>query len=355
MVVGARAVAHRVVVCDTGAVAVRACVVAGVADRVRASVIVSGVTGSVVLVLSDTVAMARVVRVLLVGVAVAMAVPTVASMATVAVAWAAVARAAVTVAVATVAIAVATVAIAAMAVTTVAVVVVASGGRRQVFTNNTARQSGDSSLEVGRAIGESVIDLVLVSIGSLHEDFKPTAHDRGRARQVDQDVVLNVGLVGRSDTLLSDCCTVSGGLLDSCNSLDPAALRVLEWVRATVLVKLSQRSPLLAHVVALLCFISSVLEHLGVVGGVCSFALGDDVTVLSEDGLVGRSGLVSGAKRSASDVGEPLHGGGLAWRLSELVEPLVDRSVIARCGYRVGERCLSLDASGVAGSELGLL
>ena len=202
MVVGARALAHRVVVCDTGAVAVRACVVAGVADRVRASVIVSGVTGSVVLVLSDTVAMARVVRVLLVGVAVAMAVPTVASMATVAVAWAAVARAAV--ARAAVTVAVATVAIAAIAVTTVAVVVVASGGRRQVFTNNTAGQSGDSSLEVGRAIGESVIDLVRVSIGSLREDFKPTAHDRGRARQVDQDVVLNVGLVGRSDTLLSD-------------------------------------------------------------------------------------------------------------------------------------------------------
>ena len=34
VVVGARAVAHRVVVCDTGAVAVRACFVAGVADRV---------------------------------------------------------------------------------------------------------------------------------------------------------------------------------------------------------------------------------------------------------------------------------------------------------------------------------
>ena len=304
--------------------------------------VVSGVTGSVVLVLSDTVAMARVVRVLLVGVAVAMAVavPTVAR--------AAVARAAVTVAVATVAIA-------AIAVTTVAVVVVASGGRRQVFTNNTTGQSGDSSLEVGRAIGESVIDLVLVSIGSLHEDFQPTAHDRGRARQVDQDVVLDVGLVGRSDTLLSDCNTVSGGLLDSCDSLDPAALRVLEWVSATVLVKLSQRSPLLAHVVALLCFISSVLEHLGVVGDVCCFALGDDVSVLSQDDLVGRSGLSSGAKRSASDVGEPLHGGGLAWRLSELVEPLVDRSVIVHCECSVGSRCLSLDASGVAGSELGLL
>ena len=144
-------------------------------------------------------------------------------------------------------------------------------------------------------------------------------------------------------------------MLDCCDSLDPAALRVLEWVRATVLVKLSKRSPLLAHVVALLCFISSVLEHLGVVGDVCSFALGDDVSVFSEDDLVGRSGLVSGAKRSASDVGEPLHGGGLAWRLSELDEPLVDRSVIVHCGYSVGGWCLSLDASGVAGSELGLL
>lgn len=334
VVVTAGAVAHRVVMLHAGAVAVRASVVARVAYWIRALDIVARVAGSVMTMISNALSVARIVSVLLVRVAVAMAM---------AMTITSVARASVTVAT--------------VAVTIVAIVVVAHGSRWRVLTNNAAGLNGESSLKVGGVIGEFVFNLVCVSIRCLLENFQTTAHDGGWARKVDQDVVLDVAAISGGNTLLTDSPGVSICLLDSCDNLDSAALRILEWVRATVLVLLSERSPLFAHLIALLGFITGVLEHQNVVGDVRSFACRDHVSEFSEDRLIVCSSLVVSwiCKIRVSYVGEPFHSGRFAWCLSELVEPLSLGSVIVCCitGI-VGHRRLSLDTSGVATSELSL-
>ena len=202
--------------------------------------------------------------------------------------------------------------VATVTVTTIAIVVVAHGGRWLVLTNNAAGLGFKSSLEVGGAIGEFVLNLVSVSIRCLLEDFQTTAHDGGRARKVDQDVVLDVAAISGGNTLLTDSHGVRICLLDSSDNLDSAALRILEWVRATVPVKLSKRSPLFAHLIALLGVIAGVLEHQDVVGEVCGFSCGDNVSELSEDRLIVCSRLVVALKIRVSDVGEPFHSGCLA-------------------------------------------
>ena len=212
----------------------------------------------------------------------------------------------------------ATVTVATVAVATVAIVVVHHGGWWLVLTNNAAGLDGESSLKVDGAFVESVINLVCVSITCLLEDFQTTAHDGGRARKVDQDVVLEVGAIYGGNTSLTDS-QLSSCFLDSCDNLDSAALRILEWVRATVLVFLSKRSPLFAHLIALLDGLTGVLENLGVVGEVCSLTCRDQVSKLSEDHLIACSSLVVGLKIRGSDFSEPFHRGRLAGCLSKLV------------------------------------
>ena len=309
VVVTTGAVAHRVVMRHAGAVAVRASVVARVANWIGALDIVARVAGSVMTMISNALSVARIVSVLLVRVAVAMAMAMIIT---------SVARASVTVA---------TVTVATVAVTIVAIVVVAHGSRWRVLTNNAAGLNGESSLKVGGVIGEFVFNLVCVSIRCLLENFQTTAHDGGWARKVDQDVVLDVAAISGGNTILTDSqgCIC---LLDSSDNLDSAALRILEWVRATVLVLLSERSPLFAHLIALLGGITGVLEHQNVVGDVCSFTSRDHVSEFSEDRLIVCSSLVVTLKSRGSYVGEPFHSGRFAWCLSELVEPLSLGSVI---------------------------
>lgn len=152
VVVTAGTVAHRVVVRHTGAVAVRASVVARVANWIGALDIVARVAGSVMTMISNAISMARIVSVLLVRVAVSMAMT-----------MTSVARATVTVAT--------------VAVATVAIVVVEHGGRWLVLAYDAAGLDGESSLKVGDVIGEFVFNLICVSIRCLLEDFQTTAHD----------------------------------------------------------------------------------------------------------------------------------------------------------------------------------
>ena len=178
------------------------------ADGVGASHAVCGVAGTVVSVLTNAISMAGVVGVLLVGVAVAVGVAAVAA---------------------------------------VAVVVVRGGGGRLILTNDTAcmclEARGGSIGECLGACGEAVINFISggCSVG-CGEYLDTTAHDGGRARQVDQDVGLDV-----TGSWTNRVGTAGG----RGNHLDSAALRILEWVNATVFVLLTKRSPLVAHVGAL--------------------------------------------------------------------------------------------------------
>lgn len=140
--------------------------------------------------------------------------------------------------------------------------------------------------------------------------------------------MLDVAAISWGNTLLTDSHSVFCYLLDGSDNLDSAALRILEWVRATVLVLLSKRSPLFAHLIALLGVIAGVLEHLSVVGDVCCFTCRDQVSELSEDHLIICSSLVVTCKSRGSYVGEPFQSGCFARCLSELVEPLSLGSVI---------------------------
>lgn len=271
-------------------------------------------------VLTDAISMAGVVGVLLVGVAVA-------------------------------AVAVATVA--AVAVATVAVVVVVGGGGRLILTDDAACScdvSGGGGISLGlRAGGERVINIISGGdIVSCLENLDTAAHDGGGAGKVNQNVGLDV--IGGSFTVGRIGIIISG------NNLNSSTLGVLEGVNTTVLVLLTKRSPLIAHVSALVVntavlgnLKASLVQRSSLVGGSVK-----NSTVLGKDDLPFTSG-------NALSCSEPFHGGSLSRSLSELEKELLFGSrvrhiVCVTCSnVSSSSLCDDLDGSSIALCEFSLL
>ena len=244
-------------------------------------------------------------------------------------------------------------AVAAVAVATVAVVVVVGGGGRLILTDDAACSSlitgcGSISLQLS-CFGEIVINIISGSDSvSCWENLDTAAHDGGGAGEVNQNVGLDV--IGGS-------CSVGNvdGIISSGNNLDSATLGILEWVNTTVLVLLTKRSPLIAHVSALLLsivlgnFLASLVQRSSLVGGSV-----DNSTVFGKDDLPFSACLCLSCS-------EPLHGGSLSRSLSELEKELDLGSRVAdiisstRSNRSTNSLCHDLDGSSIALSELSLL
>lgn len=245
------------------------------------------------------------------------------------------------------AIASAVAAVAAVAVATVAVVVVVGGGGRLILTDDAACSSletGSCSISLCLNSGcEIVINIISRSDSvSCCENLDTAAHDGGGAGEVNQNVGLDV--IGGLDT-------VRGVSSRSGNNLDSATLGILEGVNTTVLVLLTKRSPLIAHVSALLCS-AAVLASL-VQRSRRAAANVENSTVFGEDELPCFSSF--GLSSSV-----PLHGGSLSRSLSELEKELNFGSRVSRCISGTSSNssnrslCLDLDGSSIALSEFSL-